>query len=142
MDVTAIFESLKGTGLQQEEFHENMSWDSYLEEYQKLIDQDDKLKELMLIKKQEEAIEEVTLERILSTNFVDAKAAIDQMTIAKRIQMLDELSKYRDQLYDSFSRYGEPGVPREEQLSSADFRALLGRVKHLEIVQNWLYGII
>ena len=142
MDVVAMFNSLKGTGLQQEEFHENMSWDSYMEDCQKLIDQDDKPKELMLIKKQEEAIEEITLERILSTNFVDAKEAIDQMTIPKRIKMLDELSKYRDQLYDGFSRYGEPGVPREEQLSAAEFRALLGRVKHLEILQNWLYGIV
>ena len=142
MDVTHIFESLRGTELQQENFHENMSFETYMEEYQKRIGTDDKLKELMRIKETEDMVDSVNLETILTTNFVAAKEIIDQMTIAKRIAMLEDLSKYRIQLYDSFSRYGEKGVPRDEQLSAEDFRILLGRVKHLEIIQNWLYGIV
>ena len=142
MDVTHIFESLRGTELQQEDFHENMSFETYMEEYQKRIGTDDKLKELMRIKETEDMVDSVNLETILTTNFVTAKEIIDQMTIAKRIAMLEDLSKYRIQLYDSFSRYGEKGVPRDEQLSAEDFRMLLGRVKHLEIIQNWLYGIV
>ena len=142
MDVTHIFESLRGTELQREDFHENMSLETYMEEYQKRIGTDDKLKELMRIKETEDMVDSVNLETILTTNFVAAKEIIDQMTIAKRIAMLEDLSKYRIQLYDSFSRYGEKGVPRDEQLSAEDFRMLLGRVKHLEIIQNWLYGIV
>lgn len=142
MDVTHIFESLRGTELQREDFHENMSFETYMEEYQKRIGTDDKLKELMRIKETEDMVDSVNLETILTTNFVAAKEIIDQMTIAKRIAMLEDLSKYRIQLYDSFSRYGEKGVPRDEQLSAEDFRMLLGRVKHLEIIQNWLYGIV
>ena len=142
MDVRQTFESFKGTGLQQESFHENMSWDEYMEEYQKYTSEDPKLKELLYIKKKEDRVDSVTLESIITSNFQSAKETIEQMTIAKRIAILEDLSKYRDQLYDNFSRYGEPGVPRDEQLSANDFRALLGRVKHLEILQNWLYGIV
>lgn len=142
MNVKTTFESLKGTGLQQEEFHEDMSWDEYMQEYQQYIGQDDKLKELMQIKKTEEMVDSVTLETIMASNFQRAKEIIDQMTIAKRIAILEDLSKYRSQLYDSFSRYGGKGIPRDEQLSATDFRMLLGRVKHLEILQNWLYGIV
>lgn len=142
MNVTTIFESLKGTELQRDDFHENMSWDEYMQEYEKRIGEDDKLKELMRIKKTEEMVDSITLETIMTSNFMSAKEIIDQMTIAKRIAILNDLSEYRIQLYDSFSRYGEKGVPRDEQLSAEDFRMLLGRVKHLEILQNWLYGIV
>ena len=142
MNVKETFESLRGTELQREDFHEDMSWDTYMEEYQKLIGQDDKLKELMMIKKTEDMVDSITLETIMNSNFMAAKEVIDQMTIAKRIAILEDLSKYRLQLYDSFSRYGEKGVPRDEQLSSEDFRMLLGRIKHMEILQNWLYGIV
>lgn len=142
MNVAHTFESLRGTELQREDFHENMSFEAYMEEYQKRIGTDDKLKELMRIKETEDMVDSINLETILTTNFMAAKEVIDQMTIAKRIAMLEDLSKYRIQLYDSFSRYGEKGVPRDEQLSAEDFRMLLGRVKHLEIIQNWLYGIV
>lgn len=142
MNVRQTFESFKDTGLQQSEFHENMSWDQYMEEYQKYTKEDSKLKELMQIKQQEELVDAVTLDTIMKSNFFAAKEIIDQMTIAKRIAILEDLSKYREQLYDSFSRYGTPGVPRDEQLSASDFRVLIGRVKHLEILQNWLYGIM
>ena len=142
MNVAHTFESLRGTELQRNDFHENMSFEAYMEEYQKRIGTDDKLKELMRIKETEDMVDSINLETILTTNFMAAKEVIDQMTIAKRIAMLEDLSKYRIQLYDSFSRYGEKGVPRDEQLSAEDFRMLLGRVKHLEIIQNWLYGIV
>lgn len=142
MNVTTIFESMRGTELQRDDFHENMSWDEYMQEYEKRIGEDDKLKELMRIKKTEEMVDSITLETIMASNFMSAKEIIDQMTIAKRIAILNDLSEYRIQLYDSFSRYGEKGVPRDEQLSAEDFRMLLGRVKHLEILQNWLYGIV
>lgn len=142
MNVAHTFESLRGTELQRDDFHENMSFEAYMEEYQKRIGTDDKLKELMRIKETEDMVDSINLETILTINFMAAKEVIDQMTIAKRIAMLEDLSKYRIQLYDSFSRYGEKGVPRDEQLSAEDFRMLLGRVKHLEIIQNWLYGIV
>ena len=123
MDVRTTFEGFRGTGLQQEEFHENMSWDEYMQEYERRVGQDDKLKELMQIKKTEEMVDSVTLETIMSTNFMAAKEVIDQMTIAKRIAILSDLTKYRDQLYDSFSRYGEKGVPRDEQLSAERYHS-------------------
>lgn len=142
MNSKEIFESLQGTGLQQDTFHENMTWDEYLKEYEQCVNEDEKLKQLMSLKKKEDAIEEVTLDKIMSSNFQKAKEIIDQMTIAKRIEILDELAVYRGHLYDAFGRYGKQGIPREEQLSANDFRVLMGRVKHLEILQNWLYGIV
>ena len=142
MSSKEIFESLQGTGLQQESFHENMTWDEYLKEYEQCISEDSKLKQLMSLKKTEDAIEEVTLDKIMSSNFQRAKEIIDQMTIAKRISVLDELSKYRECLYDAVGNYGRQGIPREDQISANDFRILMGRIKHLEILQNWLYGIV
>lgn len=142
MNVKETFESLKGTELQRDDFHDNMTMDEYWDKYQKLIHEDTELKELMRIKETENMVDSVTLETLVTTNFMAAKEVIDQMTIAKRIAILEDLSKYRLQLYDNFSRFGEKGVPRDEQLSAEDFRILLGRIKHLEILQNWLYGIV
>lgn len=142
MNVKITFDSLKNTGLQQEEFHENLSWDEYVSELSRLSKEDNKLKELICRKKTEEMIDEVTLETIITSNFMTAKNAIDQMTIAKRIALLEEAHEYRDYLYQSASRYGMEGIPKEEQLSAAHFRSILGRIKHLEILINWLYGIM
>ena len=59
-DVATIFNSLEGTGLQQDDFHENMSMEEYWTKYQQLAKEDDKLKELMRIKETEDLVESIT----------------------------------------------------------------------------------
>lgn len=143
MNVQDMFTKLGALGLQQEMFHEDMGWDEYVQEMSKLQQADDKgkLKELLHMKAEEDMVNEASLEAIMRTNFTNAKEVIDKMTIAKRISILEELDTYKSYLYESLGRFGAPGVPKDEQLSANDFRALLGRIKHLEILQNWLYGI-
>lgn len=141
-NVSTMFEDLKEKGLLQEEFPESTTLEDYLEATQRLAPEDPELKELALRWQTSELIEGITLQDIVNTNFTNSKQTIDQMPLAKRIELLEELHKYRDYLYECASRYGAEGLPREEQLSASDFRIVLGRIKHLEIVQNWLYGVI
>ena len=85
---------------------------------------------------------EVSLEQVLTSSFQTAKDTIDKMTLAKRIEMLDDLDKYRDYLYEQVNRYGAQGLSKDEQLKASEFRVIMGRIKHMEIIQNWLFGII
>lgn len=136
-----IFRSLEGSKLQQDSFHEDMSWDEYVQSITELADDDEALRELLKMKQEEDMVNKVTLQTIMSTNFTKAKQTIDKMTIMKRIQILEELDEYKSYLYDSAGTWGQPGIPKEEQLSDTAFRAILGRIKHLEILQGWLFGI-
>lgn len=142
MDMKDTFRSFKDTGLQQETFHEDMTWDEYVQELSKLTGDDKKLKQLIRIKQTEEVVAEASLDNIMLSNFENAKNIINQMTMTKRIAMLEEIDDYRGLLYDSLNRYGNAELPRDEQLSATEFRAILGRIKHLEILMNWLFGIV
>jgi hypothetical protein len=137
-----ILNDLQGTELQQESFHNDLTWDQYVAELDHCVEDDKKLKQLIRMKDQEELVNDVTLERIMSSNFMSAKEVIEQMTIAKRIKMLDEVYTYREFLYENISRYGMEGLSKDEQLTANEFRLLMGRIKHLEILQNWLFGIV
>lgn len=140
-EVTKMFEELKTKGLSQEEFPEELSWDDYVSELHSAAPDDQKLKKLLSIKRVATNVEQTTLEKIMTSNFEIAKDTIDQMTLVKRISMLDELNAYRDYLYESISKYGKKGLSKDEQLTASEFRILMGRIKHLEILQNWLYGV-
>lgn len=136
-----IFRSLEGTEIQQDTFHEDMTWDEYVRATAELADDDKALKDLLRMKQEEDMVNEVTLQSIMSANFTNAKQTIDKMTIMKRIQILEELDEYKSYLYDRAGTWGQPGIPKDEQLSTNAFRAILGRIKHLEILQGWLFGI-
>lgn len=137
-----LMADLQGTELQQEGFHENLSWDDYVAELEHFADDDETLKRLIHMKKQEDMIDDITLTRIMASNFATAKEYIDKMTIAKRIAILDEVYTYREYLYETASRYGGEGLAKSEQLTANEFKAVMGRIKHLEILQNWLFGIM
>lgn len=136
-----IFHSLEGTGIQQDTFHEDMTWDEYVRATAKLAEDDKALKDLLKMKQEEDMVNEATLQSIMSANFTNAKQTIDKMTIMKRIQILEELDEYKSYLYNRAGTWGQPGIPKDEQLSANTFRAILGRIKHLEILQGWLFGI-
>lgn len=140
--VKEMMQELYDKELRQESFHENMTWDEYVAELAAAKDDDKALKAIIAFKKHEEAIDGITLTEIMSIQFMEAKKRIDQMTLAKRIALLEDVHAYRDQLYEGVDRYGKEGLSKDEQLSASDFRILMGRIKHLEILQGWLYGII
>lgn len=142
MNNSELIKDLQSKGLSQETFYEAMSWDEFVKEQARLVEDDKALKALLILKKEEESVAEVSLEQVLTSSFQTAKDTIDKMTLAKRIEMLDDLDKYRDYLYEQVSRYGAQGLSKDEQLEASEFRVIMGRIKHMEIVQNWLFGII
>jgi hypothetical protein len=137
-----LIKDLQSKGLSQETFYEAMSWDEFVKEQARLVEDDKALKALLILKKEEERVAEVSLEQVLTSSFQTAKDTIDKMTLAKRIEMLDDLDKYRDYLYEQVNRYGAQGLSKDEQLKASEFRVIMGRIKHMEIIQNWLFGII
>lgn len=142
MNNSELIKDLQSKGLSQETFYEAMSWDEFVKEQARLVEDDKALKALLILKKEEERVAEVSLEQVLTSSFQTAKDTIDKMTLAKRIEMLDDLDKYRDYLYEQVNRYGAQGLSKDEQLKASEFRVIMGRIKHMEIIQNWLFGII
>ncbi len=142
MNNSELIKDLQSKGLSQETFYEAMSWDEFVKEQARLVEDDKALKALLILKKEEESVAEVSLEQVLTSSFQTAKDTIDKMTLAKRIEMLDDLDKYRDYLYEQVNRYGAQGLSKDEQLKASEFRVIMGRIKHMEIIQNWLFGII
>lgn len=142
MNNSELIKDLQSKGLSQETFYEAMSWDEFVKEQARLVEDDKALKALLVLKKEEESVAEVTLEQVLTSSFQTAKDTIDKMTLAKRIEVLDDLDKYRDYLYEQVNRYGAQGLSKDEQLKASEFRVIMGRIKHMEIIQNWLFGII
>lgn len=142
MNNSELIKDLQSKRLSQETFYEAMSWDEFVKEQARLVEDDKALKALLILKKEEESVAEVSLEQVLTSSFQTAKDTIDKMTLAKRIEMLDDLDKYRDYLYEQVNRYGAQGLSKDEQLKASEFRVIMGRIKHMEIIQNWLFGII
>lgn len=142
MNNSELIKDLQSKGLSQETFYEAMSWDEFVKEQARLVEDDKALRALLILKKEEESVAEVSLEQVLTSSFQTAKDTIDKMTLAKRIEMLDDLDKYRDYLYEQVNRYGAQGLSKDEQLKASEFRVIMGRIKHMEIIQNWLFGII
>lgn len=141
-EIGTLITELQEKELSQPVFYESMSWDEYVAATEKAVGNDEELKSLLRLKHQEDSIAQVTLEKLITSSFEMAKSTIDQMTLVKRIELLDELQTYRSHLYSMCDRYGNPDYSREDQPTAKEFRVLMGRIKHLEILQNWLFGIM
>lgn len=121
-------------------------WDAHLpisfEEYEKLLSAESTEKLFRLIEQQDEgALQAIQLEELLKMPFARAEKSIDQLSLAKRIELLGDLDKRRTYLYSQASRYGAESHKGLDPLSAKDWRTIMGRIKHLEIIQAWLYGI-
>lgn len=139
-EIQNIWKQVISSGLMDEKFFENNVSE---EEFNALLEMDDaELIHLQDIGDKDMSIyiEKMTLDDLLKLPFTEAQKAVESFSMEKRIKILDELSQRRLHYYDQASRFGE-GVPKEEQLSPEMFRSLISKIKHIEIVQNWLYGI-
>jgi hypothetical protein len=83
--------------------------------------------------------ESITFEQVCSITFIKAKDIIFKMSVKKRIDVLKVLDYNLDHLYKMAADYGEPDV--EVPITPKVYLALMGRIKHLEILMQWLYGI-
>ena len=84
----------------------------------------------------------VTAETLIKMPFNQALDTTKVLSMKNRLDILEEVSKLRNHYYNFLGVYGAEGISKEEQISPEDFRSILGKIKHLEIVQNWLYGIM
>ena len=139
-EIQNIWKQVVSLGLMDEKFFENNVSE---EEFNALLEMDDaELIHLQDIGDKDMSIyiEKMTLDDLLKLPFTEAQKAVESFSMEKRIKILDELSQRRLYYYDQTVKFGE-GVPKEEQLSPEMFRSLISKIKHIEIVQNWLYGI-
>lgn len=139
-EIQNIWKQCISSGLMDEKFFEDNISE---EEFNELLGMDDaELIHLQLIEggNMSVYIEKMTFDELLKLPFTEAQKAVTSFSMEKRIKMLDELTTRRTYYYNQMTKYGE-GISKDEQLSPEAFRALLGKIKHIEIVQNWLYGI-
>jgi len=81
----------------------------------------------------------LTFDELLRLPFEAARKTIDTFSMEKRIDMLQQLDQRRSHYYNETSRYC--GVAAAELMTAKEFKIVIGKIKHIEIVQNWLYGI-
>lgn len=113
-----------------------------LSEYESLLNSSDTADLLDLLEQSNtEIIEEITIEDLLDMPFNYAHKCINQFSLAKRIDMLDALDTRRSYLYNQASRYGAEDQRDPDMLTPKEWKIIMGKIKHLEILQGWLYGI-
>ena len=133
-ELKQLWNTIYNMGLWDE--NTNIDYDTF----NALIDNDDaKLKDLLNQCEDSEYIRKLTFDELLKLPFEGAKKSINSFSMEKRIAMLNEMDSRKTYYYNQTARYC--GVSKEELISASEFRSLLGKIKHIEILQNWLYGL-
>ena len=110
---------------------------SYLEEvYAEAKDNLDALNEVEL----NQFIEEIAFAELIKISFNKVKGLIEKMTLKKRIKMLSELDDRLVFLYQETKGYND-ALFGKAKYGPKEFQKIMGKIKHLEIIQTWLYGI-
>jgi hypothetical protein len=81
----------------------------------------------------------ITFDQLTKFTFNRAKEIISHMSLSKRINILKELDKHLLYLYQSTKQYNDQMFGKS--LPPKTFLSIMGKIKHLEILQLWLYGI-
>lgn len=135
--VIKTFQDVSGSKLWDEELPIS------LEEYNALLSEQDTEKLCHLIELDDtEAIKRVTLEDLMRMPFGIAQKTIEQFSLAKRIEELESLETLRIYLYSQASKYGVGKPTDPDYFPVSEWKIVMGKIKHLEILQAWLYGII
>lgn len=132
--LVSVWESIYQLGL----WDENTNID--FESFNALIEHDENtLSKLLSQCEDTEYIRNLTFDELLKLPYDGAKKAIDSFSMEKRIKMLNVLDERKNFYYNQTGKYC--GVSKDELISATEFRSLLGKIKHIEILQNWLYGL-
>jgi hypothetical protein len=84
--------------------------------------------------------ERITLADLIKISFDKAKKVTTKMTLTKRIKLLNELDAHLVYLYHETKGYDDQGFGKSKY-GPKEFMKIMGKIKHLEILQTWLYGI-
>lgn len=114
-----------------------------LSEYAATLSSEDTDILFQLIQKDDQGtLQDIRTEDVLRMPFERAKQCIQKFALSTRIRVLKDLDARRTYLYDQASEYGEKRATDDPNyVSPDDWRLIMGKIKHLEILQAWLYGI-
>jgi hypothetical protein len=133
-ELVSVWESVYNMGLWDEKT--NIDFDAF----NALIEHDNETLTTLLHQCEDtEYIRNLSFDELLKLPFDGAKKAIDSFSMEKRIKMLNELDERKNFYYNQTARYC--GVSGDQLISASEFRSLLGKIKHIEILQNWLFGL-
>jgi hypothetical protein len=112
-----------------------------MEEYEQSVLKESEREMLMLLDftVSDNFTESLTFDQLSKCTFDRAHEFINKMTLPKRIHILHELDKHLLHVYETTKGYNDQGFGKS--LSPNIFYSLMGKIKHLEILQSWLYGI-
>lgn len=96
-------------------------------------------KKEVLWKKNNHMEDNITFEALSKLTFNKAHDLIVKMSLKKRMNMLKELDHHLVHCYEVTKKYNDQGFGKS--LSPEIFYNIMGKIKHLEILQTWLYGI-
>ena len=131
-EIQSTMEQLDKLGLLKEDLD--------VKEFEDVLARDTaELTQLLELVDDNDYVKNMKFDELVKLPFEEAQKTIERMEMAKRIAMLDELTTLRKFYYEETKRYC--GVSKDELISASEFRSLLSKIKHLEILQNWLYGI-
>lgn len=86
-------------------------------------------------------IESYTAKSLYEMKFQDAAKVIAKMDTMQKAYVASQAQEYLDCLYANANRFGNPDYPIEEQPSIAQFRGIMGKIKHWETIMFWLLEI-
>jgi len=82
----------------------------------------------------------ISFDELMRLSFSKAHAVIKNISFKKRLKLLSQLDHHLVCLYEETKKYKD-SVAEESKLTSKDFMRIMAKIKHLEILQSWLYGI-
>lgn len=78
---------------------------------------------------------------LYALKFQDAAKVITRMDTMQKALVSSQAQEYIDSLYSHANRFGNVDYPLDEQPSAAQFRGIMGKIKHWETIMYWLLEI-
>lgn len=103
------------------------------------INNTEEIEELLFRCSDNDYIASLTFEELNKMPFLAAKKVIFNFSMLKRLQMLEVVKTKREYLDTMISYYGMESPP--VRIMPSEFRLMVSKLKHMEILLGWLYGI-
>lgn len=97
------------------------------------------VEDLLLRCEDNDYIIDLTFDELNHLPFGIAKKVIFNFSMVKRLQMLDVVKIKREYLDKMISYYGMENPPI--RVMPSEFSTMMSKLKHMEILLGWLYGI-
>jgi len=82
----------------------------------------------------------ISFDELTRLSFSKAHTIIKNISFKKRLKLLSQLDYHLVCLYEETKKYKDL-IAGKSELTPKDFMRIMAKIKHLEILQSWLYGI-